>query len=104
MNLYILLNIKFDPHLSERCSKGPSFFPTPSSDNWYALLEDFDNFKHKKRCKVYFYKTSNKTELTNDGIPPIIKSQSNKVAPKYKKNVFIKNITRYIQQHFIKEK
>ena len=73
------------PHLSELCSKGPSFIPTPSSVNWYALLKDFDNFKRKVRCKVHFYDTSNETELTNDGIkPPIIKSQSNKVAPKCK--------------------
>ena len=73
------------PHLSELCSKGPSFIPTPSSVNWHALLKDFDNFKRKVRCKVHFYDTSNETELTNDGIkPPIIKSQSNKVASKCK--------------------
>ena len=55
---------QINPHLSQRCSKGPSFIPTPSSVNWYALLKDFDNFKHKARCKVHFYDTSNKTELT----------------------------------------
>ena len=44
-----------DPQLSELCSKGPSFIPTPSTINWYALLKDFDNVKHKVRCKVHFY-------------------------------------------------
>ena len=44
-----------DPQLSELCSKGPSFIPTPSAINWYALLKDFDNVKHKVRCKVHFY-------------------------------------------------
>ena len=51
----------------------------------HALLKDFDNFKHKVRYKVHFYDTSNETELINDRIkPPIIKSQSNEVAPKCK--------------------
>ena len=72
-------------HLSELWSKRPSFIQKPSSVNWHVLLKDFDNFKDKLTCKVHFYDTSNETELTKDGIkPPIIKSQSNKVAPKCK--------------------
>ena len=76
---------QIDLQLSEVCSKGPSFIPTSSSVNWYALLKDLDNFKDKVRCKVHFYDTSNETEPTNNGIKlPIIKSQSNKVGQKYK--------------------
>ena len=45
---------QIDPYLSELCSKGPSFIPAPSSVNWYALLKDLDNFKHKVRCKGHF--------------------------------------------------
>ena len=72
-------------HLLELFSKRPSFIPTPSSDNWYALLKDFDHFKIKIRCKVNFYDTSNKTEVTNDELKPlVIKSQSNKVDRKCK--------------------
>ena len=42
-----------------------------------------DNFKHKVECKVLFYDSSNKTELTNNEIKPsVIKSQNNKVDPK----------------------
>ena len=44
-----------------------------------------DNFKHKVICKVHYYDTRNKRELTNDKIKtPIIKNQSDAVALKCK--------------------
>ena len=49
--------------LHKLCSKGPSFIPTSSNVNCYALLIDLDNFRYKIRYKVHFYDTSNKTEL-----------------------------------------
>ena len=77
---------QIDPDISEQCSKRPLFMSTPPSVNLYALLKVFDIFKHKIRCKIHFYDTSNETKLSNDGIkPPIIKSQSNTFAPKFKK-------------------
>ena len=35
---------QIDPHLSELCSKGPSFIPTPSSVNWYAQTSQLSPF------------------------------------------------------------
>ena len=64
----ILTDHQINPHLSELWSKGPSFIRTPSSVYWYASLKDFDNFKHKVRCKAHFYDTSNKTEPTSDRV------------------------------------
>ena len=51
------------------------------------MWKEYDNYKHKVRCKLHFYDTSNKTELTKREVKPQSRpnnKQPNKVDPKCK--------------------
>ena len=68
--------------LSNLCSKGPSFIPTPISFNWLQLLKGFDRFRNVVRARVIFKNKNDNhpgitiTDNQTIGLPPVSNGKS----------------------------
>ena len=69
--------------LTELCSRGPSFIPTPVSFDWLQMQKDFDKFSKNMRTQVFFANKEKPAALGQKSkfdVPP--KTNSNWDPPK----------------------